>query len=299
MLEGILRRLKDERVTGGYLMLLPSLVIFTIFIFYPVLSSLYLSFTNTSLLYNQSAWIGLDNFKTAFSDPRFINAFNNTLKYTLGVVPGVIAVSLVLALVLDSNIKGKIFFRAAFYLPCIASMVVISLVWVFILDKDLGLISLLMDKLGLEPIAWLRSVTWALPTLVVVSIWKSAGYYMIIFLAGLQGVPEELYEAARIDGASKWNLIRYISLPLLKPAFLFVLTMASIESFQAFAQIYVMTHGGPMYKTEVLVSYIYQKGFQSFDMGYSSAIAFILFLVIMALTIFQLKGFGFFNEEKR
>ena len=120
---------------------------------------------------------------------------------------------------------------------------------------------------------------------------------MVIFLAGLQGVPEELYEAARIDGASKWNLIRYISLPLLKPAFLFVLTMVSIESFQAFAQIHVMTCGGPMYSTEVMVSYIYQKGFQSFDMGYASAIAFVLFLVILVLTIFQLNGFGFLTKK--
>lgn len=273
------------------LMVLPSMVVLAVFVLFPIVQSLYLSLFHWDLLSNHRSFAGFSNYLTAMHDPRFWNALWRTFYYTLLYVPGLLVVSMVLALGLDRQFSGNRVLRTVFFLPSITSMAIIALVWRFLIDPDLGLISAWMQVLGLRPIDFLRNPQWALPTVAGVSVWRWAGFNMVILLAGLNTIPTNYYEAARIDGAGELRQLTSITLPLLLPSISFVLVTNLIASFQVFDPVYVMTKGGPLFTTEVMVYYVYYQGFTLFKMGYASALAYLLFIVIMIFTLLQLRRF--------
>lgn len=274
----------------AYLFLFPSLAVFIVFIIYPIGFSLWSTFTNWSLI--QSAkYVGWANYIRLWNDERFWNAVYNTIVYTIGVVPVGTALSLLLAVALNQNIKGTKFFRTVIFLPVVASTAIIAIVWTFLFDPQIGLFGYYLSKIGITMGAWLREPDRAMLAIIIVSIWKNVGFNMVIFLAGLQGIPYSLYEAARVDGANRLQMFRYITLPQLRPTTVFVVVMSVLSSFQVFDQIYVMTRGGPLYRTETLVQYIYHHGFTTFQMSYGATVAMFLLVVILALTILQLRLF--------
>jgi multiple sugar transport system permease protein len=223
------------------------------------------------------------------TDDRFWKVLWNTVYFTVGNVPVGLALALGLAIAMNQKIRGIVFFRMTYFLPVVSSMVAVSLLWSWIYAKDIGILNWLLGKVGIPRIPWLSSTRWAMPSVIVMSIWKSLGYDMVVFLAGLQSIPPELYEAGKIDGAASWRLFRHITIPMLSPITFFLLMLSVINSFQVFAQTYVMTQGGPLWSTLTLVYYIFQWAFQRFSMGYASALAWVLFLIILALTLIQFR----------
>ena len=269
--------------------LLPSLVILGLFVILPIVQTAWISLQEWRLELPKISFIGLQNYQRLLADDRFWNSLRNTAIYTVFAVPAQIGLALVFALALNEKIRGKAFFRAVFFLPVIVSFAVEAIIWRFLLDPDLGMLSYYANLLHLPMTGGLRSTTWALPTVILVSVWRAFGYNMVILLAGLQGVPETYYEAAKVDGTNRVQRFLYITLPLMRPALTFALVNSVISSLQVFDQIYVMTRGGPLFSTETMVAYIYHQGFEIFDFGYASAAACILFLVIFVVTLFQLK----------
>ncbi len=236
----------------------------------------------------------MKNFARLLTDETFKISALNTLYYVVGTVPATLACSLGLAVLLNKEIKGRNVFRAIFFFPYVASLVAVAVVWNMMFHPSMGPVNSILTALGVQnPPRWSASVTWAMPTVILASIWKNMGYYMIIYLAALQGIPRELYEAARIDGANGRQCFKSITLPLLTPATFFVTMMLTINSFKVFDLIYVMTGGGPGRATNVLVYAIYNAAFIEFDYGYSSAMALVLFILVLAITILQ------FRTEKK
>jgi len=274
---------------AAYLFMLPSLLILVLFVFIPILQAGWIALHDWQLGRVNHAFVGLANFADLLQDDRFWNALKNTAVYTLAVVPGRILLALAFALLLNRNIRGRAFFRAMLYLPAIISFAIEAIIWRFMLDPDIGLIPYVTELLGLQSPDWLRSTTWAMPAVILVSIWRWFGFNMVIVLAGLQGIPGVFYEAAEVDGANAWQRFWKITLPLLRPALLFVSVDAIISSLQIFDQVYVMTGGGPLFSTETMVAYVYHQGFKLFDFGYASAAAYVLFFIILVLTLGQLR----------
>lgn len=266
----------------------PNLIGFLAFVLLPVVTSFGLSFTRWDLL-GSIQWIGLGNYQKLFSDQVFWKVFWNTIYYTLGTVPLGIIISLLLAIALNQKIKGIKFFRAIYFLPVISSYVAIAVAWQWLYNPEFGLLNYLLWLIGIDGPGWLSSTTWAMPAIIVTSIWKGLGFNMLLFLAGLQGIPETYYEAAEIDGAGRWAKFKNITIPLLSPTTFFVVVMSIINSFQVFDQIYIMTEGGPARSTSVLVHYLYQNAFEYFKMGYASAVAYVLFFLVFIVTMIQLK----------
>ena len=212
------------------------------------------------------------------------------MTYTIGTVIPTMGIGLFMAIILNSKLKLKNFFRTAYFIPVVTSLVAASIIWSLILDStDAGLVNSFLVQLGIPPQAWLSSSRWALFSVIIVNIWKNIGYVMIIYIAGLQSIPEQLYEAITIDGAGEWEKFYYITLPLLKPTTSFVFTTSLIGSFQVFTPVYIMTGGGPGYSSNTIVNYLYQQGFQNFRMGYASTIAYALFTILFVMTILQKK----------
>lgn len=234
-------------------------------------------------------WAGVENYRSLFSDQVFWKVLWNTIYYTLGTVPVGIGISLLLAVALNQKIKGMKLFRAVYFMPVISSTVAVAVVWQWLYNPEFGLINYLLYLIGIDGPNWLTSTKWAMPAVIIMSIWKNVGFNMLLFLAGLQGIPEMYYEAARIDGANWWHQFQKVTLPLLSPTTLFVIIMSIINSFQVFDQIYIMTEGGPARSTSVLVHYLYQNAFEYFRMGRASAIAYILFFLVLIITLIQLK----------
>lgn len=286
------RRWWGEESRWGYLCLLPTLLYLVVFVIFPVAFSLYLSFTSWDMISPAKPWVGLSNYSRLFEDPTFRRSVANTAYYSAGYVSLVIVASLALALLVDAPARGVALFRAIFYTPAIVSVVAISVVWVWLYEPTYGLLNAALGALGLPPSRWLSDPTWAMPGIILMMVWKSAGYFMVIYLAGLKGIPTPLYEAAAIDGAGWWMSFRFITLPLLVPVTLFVIVIAMINSFQVFGPIYVMTSGGPVNSTLVIAYYLYQQAFQYFRMGYASAVAYVLFTIILALALIQMRWLG-------
>jgi multiple sugar transport system permease protein len=254
---------------------------------FPVVASLALSTSSWDLI-GRPRFIALGNYRALLGDPLFGRVMLNTLYYSAGAVPLVVIVSLGLALALNQPIRGRVLYRTAFFMPVVSSTVAVALVWRWIY-APFGVLNLITTRLGLPAIGWLTTPAWAMPAVILMSVWQSMGYSMVIFLAGLQGVPQHLYDAAAVDGATGWRRFWHITLPLLSPTTFFVSVMAVITSFQAFGQVYVLTGGGPAYATSTIVFYIYEKAFLSLHMGYASALAWVLFAVILALTAIQMR----------
>lgn len=279
-----------RRAEAGWalLFLAPDLIGFLSFTLVPVVASLALSFVHWNLI-GSPRFAGLDNYRTAFADPMFWKVVFNTTYYTVGTVPTGVALSLGLAVLLNRKLRGIVLLRALYFLPVVSSTVAVALVWRWLYEPDFGAINYFLSRLGISPLGWLTTTEWAMPAVILMSIWKGLGYNMVIFLAGLQGIPRHLYEAAAIDGATGWQRFWHITVPLLSPTTFFVTVVATIGSFQVFSQVYVMTRGGPAEATTTIVYYIYQKGFREFDMGYASALAWLLFAVVFVFTLVQFR----------
>jgi ABC-type sugar transport system permease subunit len=269
----------------------PSLALLLIFTAAPLLFALYLSFHGWNLLEPAKPFVGLRHYLELAGDSLFWNAAKNTAVYSL-YVPISMACALGVALLLNRRIKGVALLRAIFFLPYITSFVAISIVWQWMYDPDFGLFNWVLGMVGLGPFPWLNSPSTALLALIILAVWIHIGFQMIIFLAGLQAIPNELYEAATIDGAGSWRRFWKITLPLLRPTTFFVLVTSIIGSFQVFTFVYVMTEGGPLHATDVIVYHIYQNAWQFLRMGYASAMSWVLFAVIFLITLLQFRFLG-------
>lgn len=282
-------RLRRREITAAYGFLLPNLIGFAIFTFFPVVAALFISLTDWDLL-QAPEWVGLENYRTLFSDPLFGQVLKNTALYVLGTVPLQMALALLVALALNQRIPGQLFFRTAYFMPVVASTVAVALVWRWIFNYDFGLLNSFLYMIGIQdPPNWLGSTRWALVSIIIMSIWQQVGYSMVLFLAGLQGVPQQLYEAAEIDGAGSWGQFAFITLPMLSPTTFFILIIGIINSFQVFDQALIMTQGGPANATNTIVYHIYRNAFQFFKMGYASAMAWVLFAIIFVVTLLQFR----------
>ena len=281
-----------EGVTGRgkYLalavLLLPSLAGMSAFYILPVVSSLVLSFARWDLL-TPIQWIGIGNYVAAVQDPTVQQALRNTLLFILGYLPSVVAIGLGLALLLNRKLPGRTIFRAIYFVPVVTSWVAVSLVWKWLLNPQYGLINFGLSLIGIKGPGWLFDPNWAMAGIVLTTVWKDIGFVTVIYLAGLQEIPENLSEAADIDGASAWQRFWTITWPMLAPTTFFVTTISLISSFQVFDQVFVMTGGGPVGATTTMVQLIYKNAFSYSQMGYASAISWILFALIFAITVAQ------------
>jgi multiple sugar transport system permease protein len=269
----------------------PSLIHLTVFIFTPIAFAAYLSLHQWDVVVPDKPFVGLGNFREMFSDSTFWNALKNTLYYTMNVPVGM-SISLAVAVLLNRKLKGIAILRALYFLPSVTSFVAIALVWMWIYHPTFGVANFLLGAVGISSVQWLNSSGTAMISVIIFSVWLSMGYQMVIFLSGLQGIPQELYDASRIDGANSWQRFWRVTFPLLKPTTFFVLVTSLIGSFQMFTSIYVMTAGGPVRSTDVIVYHIYQAAWEQLRMGYASAMSWVLFLIIMAATWIQFKLIG-------
>jgi multiple sugar transport system permease protein len=274
------------RSRAAYLFLLPQALGFIVFGVYPIVSTARISFTNWSV-FTTPVYAGAANYTRLWSDPIFWRSFWNTVLYATYYVIPCLIVSLGVALLLNQRIRGMPFFRGVYYIPTVTSFVVAAFIWNWLFDFNVGLFNYYLAKMGLPPVPWLLSPRWALPSLAFMSVWKNAGYTVLIYLAALQSIPDEYVEAARIDGATGWQAIRHITIPLLHHTTVLVVVMLTIWSFQMFVQPYVMTQGGPAYATTSLVYFLYQQGFVQFQMGYASAIAVVLTVAVLGISLVQ------------
>ena len=272
---------------SGYLFLLPSLLAFCVFIVFPVTASFYLTFTRYDIL-TPPTFIGLRNFEFMLTgDPIFWKVLGNTIYYSVVQVPLNIVVALGLATALNQRLRGVVVYRTLYFIPVVSSIIAVAIVWRWVYDGDWGILNWLLSFVGIPKHNWLFEPGLAMPSVIAMNVWKNMGYNMVLFLAGLQGIPDVYYEAAKIDGARGWHLFRHITLPLLSPVMLFVLVISVINSFQVFGAIYIMTKGGPLDATNVLVYHLYFKGFQELQMGYAAALAWVLFSFLFAITLIQ------------
>lgn len=279
------RQIKQHII--AYSFILPNLLGFAIFTLIPIAFSLALAFMHWDGA-NRISWVGLENFAELMDDETFWIALKNTLIYVAGTVPLTLITSLGLALLLNQPLVGRDIFRTIFFFPYVASLVAVAVVWNLLFFPSAGPVNEFLRAIGvMNPPRWAASVDWALPTVIMASIWKGMGYYMVIYLAALQGIPGILYEAADIDGANAWQKFRYVTLPMLTPATFFISVMLTISSFKVFDLIMVMTGGGPGRATNVLVIHTYNTAFREFRFGYSSAIAMVLFALVLGITIMQ------------
>lgn len=281
-MKNILAKIINNQNFAGLIFILPALLGTLTFIVIPVIASFGLSFTSWDLL-NPIQFVGLDNYRLIFTEPLFFKILINTLVFAVATsVLGVI-IPLVLAAILNSKIRGGEFYKTAYFLPFITPMIVIGIVWQWIFDPNIGILN---NVLHLH-IQWLYDTNWALPALIVVTVWKLIGYNMVIFLSGFASIPENLYEAAKIDGANPAQTFLRVTVPMLSPTIFFVIIITAISSFQVFDLIYLMTQGGPLDSTNVLVYAIYKNAFEFFNVGKASAIAYVLFFIILVLTLVQ------------
>ena len=286
---GVSKRHQRRRDLVGYLFSGPALVILAIFVFFPTFYALYMSFTDASG-FNEPEFVGLENYQRAFTDADSLNAIWNTLIYAVVYAPLVIVVALGLAILLNrTELFLRSFLRTTIFLPFIISMAVAALAYSFILDARTGILAYWVSIFGITLPDILNSSTWALPAVIWVAVWKNFGYFMIIFIGGLQTIPRDLYEAAEIDGANAWRRFLSVTLPGLRPTMAYVVILAANGAFQAFDQIYVMTGGGPLRSTETIVYRVYIDGFQNFRQGYASALSFILMAITMIVGVIQLR----------
>ncbi len=271
----------------GYLFITPVVLGYLVFMFGPIVYAFAMSFTDWSLL-RETSFLGIDNYMRAVKDdPIFWDSVGNTLYFSLGLVPLNILLALGLALLLKNKLPGIGLFRTAIFTPVVISLVVWAIVWKYIFATDGGMVNTVLQMFGIESIPWLYSKNWTMPVVILVSALKNVGMNMVILLAALHDVPKDYYEAAKIDGASKWASLKSITLPLITPALFMTTIITIIGSLKVFGQIYIMTGGGPGTSTYVLVYYIYRQAFLSYEFGYASAIAFILYFMILVLTVVQ------------
>ncbi len=290
----------DEAVAGGmvkratpYLFLLPASLIFVVFVFYPSVDVLWMSFHNVSFT-AKTTWVGLENYRRILTDDTFLAALKNSFLY-LVVTPVLIVLSLGTAFLLDTGMRGTKFFRALYFLPAITPMIVVGIVWKWMFNEDVGVLNYLARETGLASsnLHWLSSYPLNLLSVMAVTVWKGIGYYALIFLAGLLAIPKELDEAAMLDGASAWQRLRYIRIPMLKPTIALVAVISSIAALKVFDEIYIIIPGSPQ-SEQTLVPFLYQTAFLDFRLGIASAMGVVLFLIVLAFSYFNVR---FWREQ--
>ena len=275
----------------GYAFIMPNLIGYTVFVFIPVIFSFVMSVMSWDGSTRPMEFVGLQNFVDIFWDRVFRGSLVHTLSYALMTVLPTLVLALLLAVLLNSKIKGVAIFRTAFYFPYIASIVAVGAVWNMLFQPDFGPVNEFLKFIGIaNPPRWVVDVNWAMVAISIVSIWKYMGYYMIVYLAALQGISSSLYEAASIDGANGWQKLVYVTIPMLTPTTFFVMIMLTIQCFKVFDLVYVMTGGGPGNATKTLVNFIYEKAFTTWEFGPASAAAIILFVIVLIITLIQFRG---------
>ncbi len=280
---------RGERIDwSAYLFVLPFFVPFLVFTVGAIAFGSYVSFTEWGII-GDPQWVGLANFRRAFDDPWVPKVWGNTLRYGLFVVPTTTLVALAFALFVNARWRGTTLARTVFYAPNVVSVTVIGLVWVWMLDTRLGIVNQYLAYLGIPNVPWLTSPAWVLIGIGIASVWWDAGFSMVIFLAGLQDIPGELREAAQVDGATRFQTLRHITLPLLRPALSLVVTLLVIGTLRVFSQVYVMTNGGPAGASASVIHYVYQVGFTKYELGYAAALSLMLFLTILIVTAVEMR----------
>lgn len=277
-------KLFNSPSVAGWIFILPALLGTIVFIIIPVFCSFGLSFAKWDLL-NPIEFVGFQNYKEIFNEPVFFKILINTIVFAVSTSLFGVIIPLILAAILNAKIRGSEFFKTAYFLPFITPMIVIGIVWEWIFDPNIGILN---NVIHLH-INWLYDTNFAMPALIIVSVWKLIGYNMIIFLSALSGISQSLFEAAKIDGAGVIDTFKNVTVPMLSPTIFFVIIITAISSFQVFDLIYLMTQGGPLDSTNVLVYAIYKNAFEYFNIGKASAIAYVLFVIILVLTLFQWK----------
>ncbi|UTR11838.1 MULTISPECIES: carbohydrate ABC transporter permease [Evansella] len=277
--------------TAPYIFIAPAVILFLLFTVYPVISSLILSFQTTTGGVTEFA--GLDNYRRLFNDPLFYQALGNTFIILIIQVPIMLTLAVLLAVLMNSALlRMRGFFRVAFFMPAITALVAYAIVFMILLDENYGIVNYALSLVGIDPIAWLNDPFWAKVSLIIAVTWRWTGYNMVIFLAGLQGISKDLYEAASIDGAGKIRQFFSITLPQLKPIFLFTFVLSTIGTLQLFDEPFILTGGGPNNSTLTISLYLYLNGFRYFDFNYASAIAYVLVIIIAVLSWLQMKVAG-------
>jgi multiple sugar transport system permease protein len=287
---GWARKPAGRRTIVGYIFIAPFMLGFLLWFLIPALTSVWMAFQNWNMI-NPPKFIGFDNFKKIATDKLFWQSLKVTTVYTAVSVPLSLVVAFLLALLMNVKVRGIAVFRTLYYMPGIVPAVANAILWAWILNSDFGLLNAFLHIFGIPRILWLQDPRWALPALILMSLW-SLGGAMVIFLAGLQGIPNEFYEAAEIDGAGAWSNLWNVTIPLMSPVIFFNLIMGLIGTFQIFTAGYLITNGGPQNATLFYVLYLYRNGFQYFQMGYAAALAWVLTFIIMGLTVFVFKGLG-------
>jgi multiple sugar transport system permease protein len=291
-----------KREWTAYLFNLPGMILFIFLVAYPVWTSFNLSFREWDILQVEKPFVGLDNYREALSDDTFWDSIGHSLYFVLGSVPLTMAIALGLALLLNSKIRALGLFRTAYYLPVITPLVIAAIIWKWVYNADFGLANYYLERVGLidDPLLWLADRELAMPAVIVMNIWLGVGFNMVVYLAGLQAIPNEFYEAADVDGAGPWQRFRRITLPLVLPTTVFLLIINTIGAMKAFEGIFVMTNGGPPGPggaTTTVVYYIYLQAFRFFRMGYASALAYILFLLLFVFSFAQFRWYKKRVEE--
>ncbi len=287
--EGLVRGRKEW--ISALLFLSPTLVIVSVFIFFPIVFSFYLSFHEWNMFGGSREFVGLANYARLLGSGEFWQVFGTTTVYTIATVPLNMAIALAAAIFLERKLRGKKFLRAALFTPVIISWVAAAVIWRWVFHPNIGLLNHALELLGIPAVNWVNDPTAALFSMIIVGVWKTFGINMILFSAGLAGIPNHYYEAAEIDGAGPIAKFWRITVPLLSPTTLFILVLSIIGSFQVFDLVWVLTHGGPLGSTKVIVFYLYEQAFQFFNMGYASAIAYVLFALLFVVTMLQFRYF--------
>ena len=284
----------SERSGAAYVFLAPALVIIGVFFLLPIAAALVLSLTDFDIYsiasIGNARFLGFANYARLLRTSDFWTALLNTLYFALVGGPLSIAASLGAALLLNHRlVRFRSFFRTVYFAPFVTTLVAVAIVWKYLYHPQFGVLNYLLGKVGVGPIDWLGNPHWAMPAIILVAVWKNFGYNMLIFIAGLQSIPQELYEAAHLDGAGAWQRFRHVTLPMLAPTLVFVSVITMIGYFQLFAEPYVMTRGGPLRSTTSVVLLMYEEGFRWWRMGYAASLAFVLFAVVLAATLVQLR----------
>jgi ABC-type sugar transport system permease subunit len=276
---------------SAYLFILPAALLLGLFVLYPIVRLFGVSLHDWNILNDEMHFVGVSNYRAVLAEPDFWHALVNTLVYAAATVPSGMALALGLALLLDERVRGLSFFRTAIFTPVVTSTVATGIVFVWLMDFDQGPINGALCYFGVEPINWLQGPRWAMVSVIVMTLWKQTGYNMVLFMAGLQAIPDLYYEAASIDGAKRgWQTFRHITWPLLWPTTAFVLVISTIYAFRSFEQMYVMTRGGPVGSTTTLVYYIFDKAFKFGNMGQAAAVSVIMMLIVLGITVLQFRA---------
>ncbi|WP_206184957.1 carbohydrate ABC transporter permease [Thermoactinospora rubra] len=281
-----LRSRRSREAIAGLLFAAPAIAVFAVFMFWPLVKVVWISLQKTSG-FGIARWVGLRNYQDILADPIFWRALLNTTLYTALSVPLCLVAGLAAALLLNKRMPARGLLRAIYYMPAVISGVSSALIAVWMFNEDLGIVNRLLDLLGLDPVHWQSEGLPAMLSLVAVGLWIGLGFNMVVYLAALQGIPRQVYEAARCDGASRWQTLRSITIPSLAPTTFFLVVIGIINSFQVFDIVYVMTGGGPGNSTTMLVTYAYTTGFEQRQQGYASAIGVLLYLIVLVMTIVQ------------